>query len=80
MRFVVEYNPNIGVETKSFIIDEMKPTNVSCCETSYQYCVTELIDFLYDKKDCFWSDTYSEDMNYLHNLYKEDVSYVEMFR
>jgi hypothetical protein len=76
-RFIVEYDILIGEGTKRFILDEGIP-NIKFPGYYGQYVLSDIIKLLVDHKDAFNSDTYAEDINYLRDLERENVKYIEV--
>lgn len=77
-RFILEYDISIGIKTKAFIIDKLIPSMTSPNMDSAQYGLSETIHLLVYNRDCFDSNTYKEDIDYLEELKKDGVTYVEI--
>jgi len=77
-RFVIDYNTSLDNETKMLICDHITPSMVSPNGDSAQYCLTDVIDGLYDVCDKGKFSLPDGDRDWLFTMDKEGVDYIEI--
>ena len=77
-RFILDYDTTLNTETKMFIVDNLEPSMVSPNGDSSQYCLTDVIDTIYDADTKNLDYEIVEDYKYLNQLASEGVNYIEI--